>query len=172
MQNQRVGILTDYFAAPSDQVAATAAEYVEGRPGLLDLAPEVSAAAKASYQEEAGRPRVRTAQSGLLFLQGKGVDPAILLGSLEEILTGRSYDEVKADPRQGGLIATSDDEGRVIVSVTGTLRDALAAADPAGLADVAERWEDGTDAAYLAALADLARQAVARGEHLYCAISI
>ena len=35
-----MSVLADYFAAASDELAATAAEYVDGQPGLLDLTPQ------------------------------------------------------------------------------------------------------------------------------------
>jgi hypothetical protein len=126
-----MSVLTDYFSAGSDGVAATAVDYVDGQPGLLDLTPEDVAAGKALYRvspDETTRPRVKVAHSGTLVVQSKGVDPTGL-ARLEEILTGRSYDEVSADPRQAALIGPARHEeidGGMVLSVTDTLRDALA----------------------------------------------
>jgi hypothetical protein len=180
-----MSVLTDYFAAGSDGVAATAVDYVDGQPGLLDLAPEDVAAGKALYRvspDEATRPRVKVAQSGTLVVQSKGVDPTNL-ARLEEILTGRSYDEVNADPRQAALIGPARHEevdGRMVLSVTDTLRDALASREPPALPQVARQWanaefdataEDGLTL-FLVALTELARRAVVDNNRLYCCISL
>jgi hypothetical protein len=177
--------LTDYFAAGSDRVAATAADHVEARPGLLDLTPQDVAAGKALYRvspQEAARPRVNSARSGTLVVQSKGVDPALALARLEEILTGRPRDEVSADPRYAALIGPADPDevdGRVVLSVTDSLRDALASLEAPALPRVARQWAlaefDGTAqdglAQFLTALSDLARRAVGRTERLYCRVT-
>jgi hypothetical protein len=181
-----VSVLTDYFAAGSDHVAATAADYVDGQPSLLDLTPEQVAANKARYRgspREAVRPRIEVAQSGTLVVQSQGVEPAIALARLKEILTGRSYDEVSADPRQAALVGPArheDIDGRVVLSVTDTLRDALASLEASALPRVARQWataefagtEEGGLVPFLIALADLARRAVDRTERLYCRVTV
>jgi hypothetical protein len=184
-QDARVSVLTDYFAAGSDRVAATAANYVDGQPSLLDLTPQDVAANKALYRaspEESAAPRVEVAQSGTLVVRSKGVDPAIPLARLEEILTGRSYDEVSADPRQAALIGPTRPEeidGRMVLSVTDTLRDALASLDASALREVARQWaiaefadsaEDSL-ALFLTALRDLARRAICDSERLFCCVT-
>ncbi|MBV1855203.1 hypothetical protein [Catellatospora tritici] len=180
-----MSILTDYFAAGSDRLAATAAEYVHGQLSLLDLAPEKAAANKHLHRvspEQASRPRVETAHSGTLVLQSKGVDPGLALARLEAILTGRTHDEVCADPRQAAQIAPArpeDIDGRVVLSVTDTLRDALASAEVSALPRVARQWaiaESANDAEeslalFLIALTDLARRAGGRAERLYCCVT-
>jgi hypothetical protein len=174
--------MTDYFAAPSDSVAATAAFFAPGQLGLLDFAPEEAAARKARYRDdpqEASRPRVEAAQSGTLLVMSSGIDPAVVLGRLEEIVTGRSADEVNADPRQSAVIAPAEEEieGVVVVSVTDSLRDALASLDTAAVPEAARQWatsgvfwKDPGDAGteFLLALSDLARRAAAAGDRLYC----
>ena len=102
-----MSVLADYFAAASDDVAATAVEHVDGQPGLLDLTPRDVAANKALYEEapdQASRPRVETAGSGVLLVQSKRLDAAHPFARLEEFLTGRPYDDVVADP---GTMASS-----------------------------------------------------------------
>jgi hypothetical protein len=175
-----VSVLTDYFAAGSDGVAATAVEYFDGQPRLLDLAAEDVAADKALYllsPDEATRPQVRTAESGTLVVQSKGVDPTCL-ARLEEILTGRSYDEVNGDPRQAALIAPAEDDidGCMVLSVTDTLRNALASLDPLEQSQAARQWADAEFSAtaedsltmFVGALTDLARQAVVSNDRIYC----
>ncbi|XVU23042.1 hypothetical protein ACQPZJ_38130 [Actinoplanes sp. CA-054009] len=90
---------TDYFLAPDDAIAVTALG--DGGPLATEL-PTVEA---------------------------KGVDPVVNLGRLEEILTGRPYADVVAQPRQGKAVSDGATE-QVIVAVTDSLRDALAAAAP------------------------------------------
>ncbi|MFU8876450.1 hypothetical protein [Micromonospora sp. SL4-19] len=179
-----MSVLTDYFSAGSDGVAATAVDYVDGQPGLLDLTPEDVAAGKALYRvspDEATRPRVKVAHSRTLVVQSKGVDPTGL-ARLEEILTGRSYDEVSADPRQAALIGPARHEeldGGMVLSVTDTLRDALASLEPSALPQVAREWASAEfDATagdsltlFLVALTELARRAAADSNRLYCCIS-
>ncbi|GLW31768.1 hypothetical protein [Actinoplanes regularis] len=178
-----MSVLTDYFATGSDGVAASAVDYVEGQPSLLDLPAAEVAAGKALYRvapHEATKPRVQVAQSGILVVQSKGVDPTCL-ARLEEILTGRPYDEVNADPRQATLIAPArneDIDGRIVLSVTDSLRDALASLEPSAQAQVARRWASAEfDGAaedsltlFLAALTDLARRAVVNEDRLYCCV--
>ncbi|WP_436532736.1 hypothetical protein [Actinoplanes sp. HUAS TT8] len=175
-----VSVLTDYFAAPSDGVAATA---VDGQPRLLDLTPEDVAAGKALYRmspDEALRPQVKIAQSGTLVVQSKGVD-STRLARLEQILTGRPDDEVKADPRQAALVAPAEEDidGCLVLSVSDTVRDALASLEPAAQPQVARQWADAEfDAAsaesltmLLGALAELAQRAVAENNRLYCYVA-
>jgi hypothetical protein len=176
-----VSVLTDYFAAGSDGAAATAVDYVDGQRRLLDLTAEDVAAGHALYgmsPDEAARPRVQIAESGTLVVQSKGVDPT-RLARLEEMLTGRAYDEVNADPRQAALIAPArqeDIDGCMVLSVTDTLRDALALLKPAAQSQVARQWASAEfDATaedsltmFLAALTDLAKRAVVGDDRLYC----
>jgi hypothetical protein len=113
------------------------------------------------------------------------VMPATELVTLEALLTGRERDEVERNPREarmhqreGPPLASVDiDNGRWVVTVTDELRDALCAADARQRAAVAYQWAesgdfggaDGEDLAYTVdRLAELARIAQLRSEHLYC----
>ncbi|WP_097323252.1 hypothetical protein [Paractinoplanes atraurantiacus] len=135
---------TDYFLAPDDVIAGAALG--DGGPVSTEL-PTVEA---------------------------KGVDPVVNLGHLEAILTGRPYDVVVAQPRQGRPVGDVSGE-QIIVAVTDTLRDALAAATPAALEGAGARLAAteelaGADPAgvtdFLRRLAGLAGRA--DGWHLYC----
>jgi hypothetical protein len=139
-----MAVLYDYFAAPSDDVAATALE-----EGPRDQFPTV---------------------------ETKFIEPIVVLGQLEELLTGRPYDEVVKDPRwAAAVVIEHDDSGLMVITVTDGLRDGLAAAGD--LAEVAVRWAGieelaGFDAAVLAEVLDelkaLAVDAEKNGERLYC----
>lgn len=114
------------------------------------------------------------AQAGLPTVEAKNLDPVVVMGTLESLLTGVPYDEVIADPRQGH--AVSDPEASPeehVVAITERLRGTLAATDDTELGQVAARWGrteelDGFDPEFLTAfLVDLA--ALARREGgLYC----
>ncbi|MGI5505364.1 hypothetical protein [Lentzea sp. CA-135723] len=139
----KMGVLYDYFAAPTDEAAATA---IDGGP--------------------VGRfPTVET----------KSLDPAVVMGQLEELLTGRSYDEISDDPRCADDIAIEHDGEVLVLTVTDGLRDVLA--DAGDLDEVAVRWAgieelEGFDPKVLAEilkdLKALAVQAKENGERLYC----
>ncbi|MGW6446010.1 hypothetical protein [Lentzea sp. NPDC055074] len=142
-----MGVLYDYFAAPSDELAATA---IDGGPvGVF--------------------PTVET----------KSLDPAVVMGELEELLTGRPYDDVSEDPRWGHDVAMELDGEVLVLTVTDGLRDGLAAADD--LAGTAVAWArieelDGFDPVVLADilgnLRALAVEAKKNGERLYCWASL
>lgn len=114
----------------------------------------------------------------------RGYEPTVLLATLEQLLTGRPFDEVTADPRWGADPSPAADEGKIrgVVSLTISLRDALAAVSDARLAEVAGRWsrteelqQDGWEDVsveehlrFLRRLRDLARQGATTGHLLYC----
>jgi hypothetical protein len=102
---------TDYFLAPDDTIAVTA---------LPDGGP---------------------ASTNLPTLQSKNIDPVVNLGNLESFLTGLPYDQVVALPRQGKPVSdvSSGEVEQLIVAVTDSLRDALAAATPAALDEAGVR---------------------------------
>ena len=107
------------------------------------------------------------------IVEAKGMDPVVTMGNLESILTGRPYGVVVGAPRQGH--AVSDASDAVVVSITDSLRDALAGASSGELDDAGARLATtaelaGSDPAgvtdFVHRLAGLARGADAG--HLYC----
>jgi hypothetical protein len=152
-----MGILTDYFAAPDDTRAATAAALGPDSPDPL------------------------TSQPAFATVELKGIDPFVVLGTLTSLLTDRPYAEVTADARHGSLVATAGDEGPWVVSVTDTVVGALAGATPAALDEVAVRWAateelEGSDPVDLAdalhRLSALCARADDAGHRLYCWTSL
>ncbi|MFE2298869.1 hypothetical protein ACFXAW_11775 [Streptomyces sp. NPDC059445] len=110
----------------------------------------------------------------------KGADPYMLLGTVEAHLTGLSEERVEADPRFCELLNDPADEGPWLVSLTDSLRDALAEATPEHLLAAAAAWtrtEDGRGvdpelmADFLGRLGELARDA-APERRLYCGMSL
>jgi hypothetical protein len=106
----------------------------------------------------------------------KGADPYLILGTVEAHLTGTSEEQVESNGRFCELLSDPEHEGHWLVSLTDTVRDALAAATPEHLLQAATSWtltEDGGGqdpalmADFLRRLAELARDAGTR-RRLYC----
>jgi hypothetical protein len=150
-----MGALFDYFAADSDEEAASTIDRLGG-PG---------AASDAS---------ARTFDT----VSAKGIDPVVQLGTLEELLTGRPYDDIAAEPRSGHSVAIRDGGDVLVLTLTDSLTSALAEATPERLAEVAVPWslteefwgsaEPGMLAEFLRDLAGLASRAQASSQRLYC----
>jgi hypothetical protein len=99
----------------------------------------------------------------------EGIPPEEL-GYLEALLTGRSIQEIRADPRLGAdLIGMVDELSGVaecgVMAVTDTLMHALATADATTLAQAAAAWHD---EATVQGLATVARHAAHHRHRLYC----
>lgn len=173
-----MGIDVAFFAAPDDRAAVE----VGGRPGGPLGWPVMTGHRKTGWLR---REPVITELGPLLpGVATRGYDPVVTLGTLEELLTGRPYESVMEDPRAGGSPALGDadapdDHG--VVTITDALRDALAAADDARLAEVVgpwsqteelqqTGWEDVFEAehlTFLRSLRDLSATAADAGHRLY-----
>jgi hypothetical protein len=146
-------LVTDYFAAPTDAVAATVV-HQEAGPSVL---------ARGS-----GQPLFDTVRL-------PAVEPFVMLGRLAERLCARPYAEVTAHPRHGALV-DGGDEGPWVVTVSDELAGALAAAAPEHLAAVARAWAAAGPggvapdrlAPALVALGELADRARQARHALYC----
>ena len=147
-----MGVFFDYFAAPDDDEAAATID----RP----ICP--------------GKAYPTLADTG--------IDPVVQAGTLEELLTGRPYEEIEQDPRWGRTLASRNGGERLINTLTDTLADALAAAGPEELAAAAAPWSQTEEfwgagdpqvlVGLLVELAQLARDARTRGDRLYCWTSL
>lgn len=115
-------------------------------------------------------------------LDVRGIEPAVQLATLEALLRGIGYDQVAADPRHCALLSDPRGEERWVVTLTDTLRDALANADTEHLAKTAIAWSTTEEfrghgdadllSDFLDRFATLARTARGRGQHLYCWMSL
>jgi hypothetical protein len=149
-----VGVLFDYFRAPD---ASTAAAVLERLGGPRD-------------------------PDGLLLdaVAGKGFEPAVMLRTLQSLLTGVPYDELPEAEVE--LLVMEGEDGPWIVQLSEELRDALADAQLSRLPAVAEQWvrteefwEQPPAAEVLSFLGEvtaLARRARQAGERLYCWICL
>ncbi|MBS2030110.1 MAG: hypothetical protein JST54_19565 [Deltaproteobacteria bacterium] len=115
-------------------------------------------------------------------IPGKGIDPVVMMGTLESLLTGASDEQVASDPRSGHAVAERDGGERLVIALTDSLAAALAATDAKKLHAVAKPWceteefwgqgEPAVVEKFLAELASLARRATDRGERLYCWVCV
>lgn len=111
-----------------------------------------------------------------------GIEPAVQLATLEALLRGVDYEHVAADPRQCALLSDPVEESRWVVSVTDSLRDALADASAHHLARIALTWSEAEEfrgrgdadllGDFLTRFAHLASAARTRGHHIYCWMSL
>ena len=155
MDNRSVAVLFDYFAAPSDEVAATVVDRIGG-PGS-----SAHAAAPAAFST----------------VRAPGVDPVVLMGTLEQLLTGRSFEEILDDPTSGPVVAR-DGGARAVIRLTTSLATALAEVEDRRVGSVALLWSHTREfwgrgdpvalATLLRSLASLGREAREEGSSLYC----
>ncbi|MCK0116672.1 hypothetical protein BCE75_107125 [Isoptericola sp. CG 20/1183] len=147
-------IVTDYFAAPTDALAATVARQPDGP----------SSAARGSGEALFDTVRMPS------------VDPFVMLGTLAGHLCRRPYGEVTGNPRHG-IVLTGGAEGPWVATVSDVVAVELAAASPEHLADVAVLAAGPTGpvgagaddlATALRELGELAARALAVRHALYC----
>lgn len=184
-----MGVDYTYFSAADDHAAAATI----GRAGGPS-SQEVLVAAPAAIEEQRGwwrrrrTPEPQFATDPTLpvldTLELRGIDPVVQLATLEALMTGRAYEDVIQDERSGHTVAEDDEGVSAVVTLTDSVRDALAAADAGELARVAPMWlrteefavRDDEDrdnfTELLADLAALARRAHADELHLYCWMSV
>ncbi|GAB4062124.1 hypothetical protein GCM10028777_00880 [Angustibacter speluncae] len=184
-----MGVDYTYFSAADDDAAAATI----GRAGGPS-SQEVLVAVPAATAEQGGWWRRRKTPEPefavdltlpvLDTLELRGIDPFVQLATLEAIMTGRAYEDVIQDERHGRAVAEDDEGVAAVVTLTDSVRDALAAADEAELARVAPLWlrteefavRDDEDREFFtglfADLAALARRAHADELHLYCWMSV
>ena len=150
----RMGALFGYYAAADDEDAVRAVVRADGQP----------------------------TGTGYDSFVVKGVDPVVELLPAEVLVSGRTADDIEADPRHGRLIGTAGDGGVVTLSLTDSFGDSLARCDAKWLGEVARGWSASGvfDAqsdltgltGFLEDLAALAERASVRGHRLYCWISM
>ncbi|MFN8074278.1 MAG: hypothetical protein U0Q15_02520 [Kineosporiaceae bacterium] len=190
-----MGISFDYFAAPSDEAAATAIDRLDGPRGDRLAPPPAPEPARRTWwrrrsSAEATREPVEPAEPGdplVPFDTVEGfVDPVVQLGTLEELLTGRPFEEILDDDEVLATIAERDGGSLLVLRLRNSIAQALADASDERLAEVLPAWlateefGSGFDRAddvaavaeFLRDLAALARAARADGRRLYCWICV
>lgn len=168
-----MGVLFDYFAAPTPDAAATTIDWMGGP----SKPPAADSKARRSLFGRRANSAEPVAPAAYRTVQDAGVDPVVQAGTLEEILTGRPFEEI-LDSHEAASIAERDGGQRLVSKVSDSLVDALAAATPESLAAAAEPWsqteefwgagDPGALAELLIELANLARYARGQGDSVYC----
>jgi hypothetical protein len=163
-----MALLCDYFMAASDETAADVIDWVGGpaRP------PE----------EKRGFLR-RTKSNAIPYevVALPGVEPTVTMGRLEELLTGRSIDEIIRDPAREP-VASRDGGERIVIPLGMKFEEALVNANSEQIQENAQRWSQAEefwgegDAGFLTdglrQLAALVRAGREQGQHLYCWVSV
>lgn len=172
-----MGVLIDYFAAPSDAEAAATIDSVGG-PGKPPSAesPRRGLFARKVKGAEAVQPQ------GFRTVSDTGIDPVVQAGTLEALLTGRTFDEVFDAAPSVPPVAIRDEGERVVLKVSDGLVDALVRSTPESLAEVAVPWSETEEfwgqgdaqalAGLLNELAELARYARSQGQALYAWVCV
>lgn len=178
-----MGVICEYFAASSDEAAAATIDRVGG-PGSQKVVttPDPVPAKRGLFSRKgpSPKPQMTIDESLPIFdtLSVKGIDPLVQLGTLEELLTGRPYDEVIEDPRSGKDLASANGGERLVLTITDALAAALTQASDERLSEVAVPWSQTEEfwgqadpevlAGFLREFAGLARRAQGAGQRLYC----
>ena len=165
---------TAFFTATSDADAAGA----EDRPGGPLGWPAVTGHRRTGLlRREPVRVELGPAYEGFA---SKGYDPVVTMGTLEELLTGVDYDTVVQAPRSGSPLSDADpSQEHGVLTLTDTLRDALADTSEARLLEVVRAWSSTAElqdsgasleehASFVRQLRALAVMAAAKEQHLYC----
>lgn len=160
-----MGLLCDYFTAASNAQAVETIDWIGGPAN--PLRPSGLARSQIAARPTVSIPRI---------------EPTVWMGKLEEVLTGRSFDDILQDPT-GQVVASRDGGERQVIRLTARLQDALASIDDDTVDEVAARWAapdeyygTGGDpelaARALRALVHLVRTSRERGETLYCWVCV
>jgi len=157
-----MALICEYFAAPTDAVAAQTIDWTGGPSRPPTAAGETAAPGR------------------LATVEMPGVEPVVMLRSLEAILTDIPL--VDLPKRSTAPVAMRDAGERLILPVSPDLLAALAGSDDARLTRAAWVWAQTPEFAgradpiwlgeRLSLLAALAREARRRDEHVYCWMSL
>ena len=180
-----MGVMYDYFAAPSDAAAAATIDLPGGPGGPLPRLPMPFRDLVAKYGLEGARrflkSTVRVSDARIPALFTKGFDPTTDLSAVHALLTGVGP-EVVLDQLGDAVIAERDGGEQLILSIRAGVRDSLAASNPGDVRSAAAEWVE-VEAPYrqvdvegisglLEQLAELARMARDRGDGLYCWVCV
>lgn len=184
-----MGVLFDYFAAPSDEAAVATIDRVGGPGARSAPAPQPSPKPRGLFRraKPAAPPPAalnNSAEPVYDTVELKGIDPVVMISTLESILTGVPYDEIIGGPRAGHVLDDRNSGERLVVALSDEIHEALAAADRESIARVVPDWlatdefqmTHGWSEADVARIVDdlsaLARRAKNRSDKLYCWVCV
>jgi hypothetical protein len=104
-----VGVIFDYFAAPNAAAAADTIDWVGGPSQPPTAAP----VARRGLFGRRSNASDAVPQAAYRTLSDTGIDPVVQAGALEELLTGRSFDEILA-ANAGAQVADRDGGQRLV----------------------------------------------------------
>jgi hypothetical protein len=161
-----MSLLCDYFRANTDATASATASW----PGGPSQPPSTRGGPFRKKAVETPQP--------LPTVEFPGVEPVVMLATLEELLTGAATD-VAVDANADAQVGSH--KKAMVFRLRPELVASLAVTDDDRLREIADPWseteeffEEGDSEALaesLMRLANLARDAQASGEHLYCWVS-
>jgi hypothetical protein len=150
-------MLCDYFTASSDQHAAETIDWV------------------------GGPSRPPTGGVGYPVIGLQGLEPVVMLGALEELLTARAFTDILRDPGHEP-VAIRDGGERLVIPIGPRLEAALVALDNDGIRETAEVWCQAEEfggqltaskaADAISQLAALARDGSQTGHRVYCWLAV
>jgi hypothetical protein len=123
-----VGLLCDYFAAATDEIAASTIDWAAG------LSQPGKGPRRGLFRRGPSPQPIRTVEM-------KGIEPTVQMATLEAILTARPVRGI-LDQTIGLVIADRDQGERVVVRLTDSLQAALGQASEDELASAVARWSE------------------------------
>jgi len=130
--------------------------------------------ARATLDWEAGPTTPPSPAATLDTLPLPGIEPVVILGTLEELLTGRSFDDLE----QSEIVGSRDDDTELVQRLSRAFQEAIGGAPLEKLQQVVPRWSEaeefwgqGDPNALLPMARDLcllARTGLESGRGLYC----
>lgn len=179
-----MGMLFDYFSAGSDEEAGTVIERLEGPASQTTISQPEQKRGMFGRKRKQALPEFGLNPALVIFdtVSVKSIEPVVQLGVLEELITGRTYDDIVQDPRSGHMVAERLGGERLVLTLTDGLSSALADASDETLEQVAVPWSQTEEfgyaadarelATFLKDLSGLASRAKASGKLLYCWVCV
>jgi hypothetical protein len=162
-----MSVMFDYFVCPSSEAAAAVIDWPAGPAG-----PPPS---------DGGVPPRPDLPSGYPTMSLSGIEPVVMMASLEALMTGRDADAVMDEPGWEP-IAERDDGELLVVPLRRSLQEALSTASEQELRVVATPWSETEEldgdgdpeilAEALIGLAALTNEAARTGGAVYCWVCV
>jgi len=132
--------------------------------------------------DEAAAALIDTGFAGIDgVVESSGIDPVVILGTLEELVNGRTFDEQLGDPNSRRLIAERDGGQRVIVRIADDFIAAAAALPSDRVEAIATQWSRAEEfygdapaeglAQFITEFSALAQRSQGAG-HVYCSVVV